>query len=308
MNCQRIQDNFSDYQDGLLSAAEAAGHRTHLATCPACQREWSAWQQFSGQLDTLSETPAPSPRLREQFYAMLETHESAAATPSPFALARSRLDPFFAALFPRQPALQFAFALALLCGGVFAGRQFMAPPAADQTAKQDLSSEASAKEELAALRSQINSMGQLVTYSLLQQQSTSERLRAVLATMEIKNPDRKILTDLVGTLVFDPSINVRLSAVDALAEHTDDALVRAGVITALPRETAPLVQLAMIELLATAGDPSAKPVFEKLLGDETLDDNVRDAAQHALMTLLQPAQPEETPSANHDPVPQPTLT
>lgn len=299
MNCQRIQDNFSDYQDGSLPAAEAAEHRTHLATCPACQREWSAWQEFTGQLDSLAETPAPSPRLREQFYAMLETHESEAAAPSPFALARSRLDHFFVALLPRRPALQFAFALALLCGGLFAGRFYPSQPAVITPA------ETSAKEDLAALRSQMNSMGQLVTYSLLQQQSTSERLRAVLATMALKNPDRKVLTDLVGTLVFDPSINVRLSAVDALAEHTDDALVRAGVLTALPRESAPLVQLAMIELLATSGDQAAKPIFEKITSDESLDEHVREAARRALATLLQP---EELPSATLNPVLQPTLT
>ena len=302
MNCQRIQESFSDYQDGSLPSAEAAQLRAHLAVCPACQREWLVWEQFTGQLDTLATTPEPSPRLRKQFYAMLETHERTTEAPSPFALARSRIDRFFAALLPTQPSLQFAFALVLLCGGLFAGRHFLKQPTlvtpADDTAKQ----------ELAALRAQVNSMGQLVTYSLLQQQSTSDRMRAVLATMELKSPDRKVLTDLVGSLVFDPSINVRLSAVDALAQHADDSLVRAGVLTALPRETAPLVQVAMIELLTTAGDQSAKPVFEKLSRDESLDGNVRDAARRALTVLLLPRPSEEMPSANHDPVRQPTLT
>jgi hypothetical protein len=302
MNCQRIQESFSDYQDGSLPAAETAALRAHLAGCPACQREWSAWQDFTGQLDTLAGTPEPSSRLREQFYAMLETHGSEVATSNPFAPARSRLERFFATLLPTQPSLQFAFSLALLCGGLFAGQLFLAKPMAS------LPADNSAKEELAALRAQVNSMGQLVTYSLLQQQSTSERLRAVLATMELKSPDRKVLTDLVGTLVFDPSLNVRLSAVEALAQHTDDDLVRAGVLSALPRETAPLVQVAMIELLATAGDQAAKAVFQQLSHDETLDRNVRDAASRALTVLLQPRQPEEMPSANHGSALQPTLT
>ena len=301
MNCQRIQESFSDYQDGSLPTAEAAQCRAHLASCPACQREWSAWQQFTGQLDTLAATPEPSPRLREQFYAMVETHESAAEAPSPFGLARSRIDRFFAALLPAQPSLQFTFALALLCGGLFAGRHFMAQPTLVIPADD------SAKEELAALRAQVNSMGQLVTYSLLQQQSTSDRMRAVLATMELKSPDRKILTDLVGSLVFDPSINVRLSAVEALAQHTDDSLVRAGVLTALPRETAPLVQVAMIELLTLTHDQSAMLVFEKLSRDESLDRNVRDAARRGLAALRLPT-PPTNPSAtlrlNH----QPSLT
>src|SRR5690349_10226 len=107
MNCQRVQDSFIDYQDGSLPADESAAVRAHLASCPICQREWSALQEITRKVDTLSEIPEPSPRLREQFYAMLETHQREADAPSPFALARGRIDRFFAALLPSQPALQF---------------------------------------------------------------------------------------------------------------------------------------------------------------------------------------------------------
>ena len=302
MNCSRVQDSFIDYQDGSLPADEAAQLRNHLASCPTCQREWSALQEITRKLDTLSTEEEPGPRLREQFYAMLETHQREADAPSPFVLARNRIDRFFAALLPAQPALQFALAVALLIGGLFAGQHFMASPAVVAPADD------TAKAELAALRAQVNSMGQLVTYSLLQQQSTSDRMRSVLATMDLKSPDRKVLTDLVGSLAFDPSINVRLSAVEALAQHADDSLVRAGVLSALPRESAPLVQVAMIELLASARDQAARPVFEKLSRDEALDHNVREAARRALAVLRLPAQPGGNPTATLHKDTQPALT
>src|SRR5882672_3518905 len=131
MNCQRVQDSFIDYQDGSLPAGESAALRAHLASCPTCQREWSALQEMTRKLDTLAAHPAePGPRLRENFYAMLETHQREADAPSPFALARGRIDRFFAALLPDQPALQFAFALALLIGGLLAGQHYLARPAA----------------------------------------------------------------------------------------------------------------------------------------------------------------------------------
>lgn len=301
MNCTRVQECFIDYQDGTLPADDSAELRTHLASCPTCQREWSALQEMSRKLDTLSPAPEPGPRLRENFYAMLETHQREADAPSPFALARGRIDRFFAALLPAQPALQFAFALALLIGGLFAGQHYLAPramaPADD-----------SAKKELAALKAKVDSMGQLVTYSLLQQQSTSDRLQTVLAQMDLKSPDRKVLTDLVGALAFDPSINVRLSAVEALAQHSDDDLVRAGVLSALPRERAPLVQVAMIELLADAREQTALPVFEKLSRDEALDINVRDAARRALAVLRLPTGPDQQPNATLKQDPKPSLT
>lgn len=281
MNCQRIQESFIDYQDGSLAADESAQVRAHLATCPTCQREWSALQEISRKL-AMFPSEEPSPRLREQFYAMLDTHQREADAPSPFALARSRLDRFFSALLPREPALQFAFALALTAGGIFVGGRFFTQPPVVTTVPV---ADESAKAELAALKAQMNSMGQLVTYSLLAQQSTSERIQGVLATMDLKTPDRKVLTDLVGALAFDPSVNVRLSAVEALAQHAEDKLVRAGVLSALPRETAPLVQVAMIELLASTRDEAAGPVFDRLSRDEATDKNVRDAARRALAIL-----------------------
>ena len=303
MNCQRVQDSFIDYQDGSLPAAESAQLRAHLASCPTCQREWAALQEMTRKLDALP-AAEPRPRLRENFYAMLDTHQREADAPSPFALARGRIDRFFAALLPAQPALQFAFAVALLIGGLFAGQRYLAGPAPVVSPAVDVA----AQHKIAELEAKVNSMGQLVTYSLLQQQSTGDRLQAVLTSMDVKSPDRKVLTDLVGALAFDPSINVRLSAVEALAQHTDDSLVRAGVLSALPRERAPLVQVAMIELLAGAREQSALPVFEKLSRDETTDINVRDAARRALAVLRLPANPTNAPAATLKSPAQPALS
>jgi hypothetical protein len=296
MNCQRVQDSFIDYQDGTLPPDESAALRAHLAGCPNCQREWSALQEMTRKLDALPAVEEPSPRLREQFYAMLETHQRDADTVSPFALAKSRLDKFFAALLPSTPVLQFAFALALLVAGVFVGARYLQPaapvpaPVVDNSAKHE--------KEIADLKAQMKEMGNLVAASLLNQKSTSERLQNVLATMDLKSPDRKVLSDLVGALAFDPSVNVRLSAVEALAQHADDRLVRAGVLSALPRESAPLVQVAMIELLTSVREPEAMPVFDRISRDEGMDKSVRDAARRALAVLRSPS-PTDTLKNNH---------
>lgn len=293
MNCQRVSELFIDHQDGTLPPDDAAQMRAHLASCPDCQREWSALQEITRKLDQLPQ-PEPSARLRENFYAMLETHQSEADAPSPFAIAKSRLDRFFETILPSQPALQFAFALALLAAGLFAGARFLRPPAVVPPVDD------SAKREIAALRAEIDDMGKLVTASLLQQKSTSERLQNVLATLDLESPDRKVLTDLVGALAFDPSVNVRLSAVEALAPHAEQDIVRAGLLASLPRESAPLVQLAMIELLAAVREAAAAPLFAQLSRDANADENVRAAARRALATLRTP-----TPAGENQPDSQP---
>src|SRR3954468_3592853 len=290
MNCQRVQDNFIDYQDGTLPPDESAQLRAHLASCPTCQREWAALQEMTTKLDALPEAE-PSARLRENFYAMLETHQREADAPSPFALARSRIDRFFAALLPEQPALQFAFALALLVGGLLAGQHYLATPGTDPARIKEL------EQQIADTREQMSSMSQLVVDSLRQQKTTSARIQTVLATMDQQSPNQKMLSDLLAAMQIDPSTNVRLAAVEALAQHSSDSLVRTGVLSALPRARAPLVQVAMIELLANARDRAAESVFEKLSRDETTDLNVRDAARRALAVLRLPSDPANTPAA-----------
>ncbi len=278
MNCQRIQESFLDYQDGRLDPPEAAAVREHLKTCLVCQREWAGFQEISLKLDRLP-PEEPSPRLRTQFFAMLETHRRAADSRSPFVLMRSRLDRVFAALLPARPALQFALAGLLLVGGLYVGARYLHPFGRTQAV------DPATARELADLRQQVNSMGTLVTYSLLQQQSTGDRLKAVLATLDLKQADQHVVSELLGALAFDPSVNVRLSALQALYPHADQAAVRAAVAASLPRDPSPLVQVSMIDFLASTRDPVALGALESVSRSQDYDVAVRNAARHALAQL-----------------------
>ncbi len=292
MNCQRIQDELllEALHDGALPPGAADAVRAHLLTCDACRAQLASLEALAAQLDRIPVPPAPTDRMRAGFQAMLDAEKRALSAASASPRPASGLDRFFARFFPRRPAYQFAASLSLLALGLFVGARYLAPetkrPVIAQT-ENTLANAASAAE-LAELREQVNNMGRLVTYSLLQQKSTSERLQSVLATLQLKTPDRRLLTDLVGTLALDPSVNVRLSAVEALAPHTGEDLVRAGLIAALPRETAPLVQVAMIELLAAARDTEAAPIFARLMLDERADPSVRETARRALAILNTP--------------------
>jgi len=282
MNCQRIQENFLDYQDDRLPPAEAAAVREHLKTCLTCQREWAALQEISLKLDRLPPV-APSPRLRAQFYAMLDTHRrEEAGTRSPFVLMRSGVDRFFAALVPARPVFQFALTGAVLLLGLLVGSRYL--PA---TAPAPVNDSATARE-LAALREKVEkveSTQQLLTYSLLQQQPAAERVKTVLATLDQKDAASRVVGGLLNTLAYDPSVNVRLSALEALYPHANLTEVRSAVAAALPREPSPLVQVTMIDFLAASRDPAAFATLETVSRTPTYDQAVRDAARRALAML-----------------------
>ncbi len=273
MNCQRVQESFLDYQDGLLSPADAGAVRDHLKTCLDCQREWAGLQEISLKLDRLPPA-APSPRVRDRFYAMLETHRRPADSRSPFVAMRSRLDRIFSALMPARPALQFALACAMLAAGLLFGARYLHPAPDSATEKR-----------IAELQTKVDSMAPLVTYSVLQQESTTERLRTILATLDLKHNDQRVVSGLLASLAFDPSVNVRLSALEALYPHADQPAVRSAVTASLPREPSPLVQVTMIDFLAATRDPAAFSTIEGVSRNQNLNPAVREAARRALAQL-----------------------
>jgi hypothetical protein len=280
MNCEFVQSHFLDFENGSLPEAEANAIRDHLKSCPACQREWSGLKRTLLALDRLPQE-APSPRLRQQFYAMLDAHAEGAESRSPFGISRTRLDRLIERIWPRRPLWQLGAALATLTIGIFVGARGLAPDASSEQSQQL----AATQRELAELRSKIDSVDRLVAHSLASQQPAQSRLRQIVSAYEKDGGSEQALTQLLTTLAFDPSTNVRLTALEALYAHAEQKPVRQGVLAALGRETSPLVQVAMIDFLVAAREAEAAPVFQQLARLPNGDQSVRDAAQRALALL-----------------------
>ena len=279
MNCTQAQERFAELLDSRLNESDTDAVRAHLASCPDCQRDFSSLAQTLSAMDKLP-AAKPSPRLRANFYASLEEEKNSATSIRAAVVRRRRADRVSIWTWVLSPIAAIAIALAGFQFGTQYGASSSATPVAAAPTE-----DVEMKRELAELRAKVDSVGQLVGFSLLQQRSTSERLQSVLATLDDKNPDQKILGNLIGALALDPSVNVRLSALDALFPHADQQLVRSGVLASLPREPNPLVQVAMIDFLVAARDRDATPELEKMARDESIDRQVRDAAKRGLAQL-----------------------
>jgi len=282
MTCQSARDHFPELLDPRTPAAAHADVREHLANCPACERELAALRRTAHALDALPVSP-PSPRLRQNFYALLAAEKG---TPPSIAVAPAKS-------LHRGGFLRWFFApvaaLALTLLGFVAGTRYATTPAPTPVSPdRAIAAEAdaaTAHRKIAELERKLDTMGQLVGYSILQQQRpTHDRLRGVLrsASSASENPDDRVINELISALAFDPSINVRLRAIEALFPHADHEVVRAGVLASLSREQNPLVQVSMIDFLTEAGDTEARPALEKISLSESTDRSVRDAARRAL--------------------------
>ena len=95
--------------------------------------------------------------------------------------------------------------------------------------------------------------------------------------------DAQIKNVLIKSLTEDKSANVRLAAVESLAEKINDEWVRVHMIRALSVETDPFVQIALIDALSKTKSDDAQRVIKELVEDEEMPKFIRDEAQVGLL-------------------------
>jgi HEAT repeat protein len=166
-----------------------------------------------------------------------------------------------------QPVLAFA----LLMLGVFLGR-YVAQPRGPSP-------------DVAQLTGQVENLRQLVTLSLLQEQSPSSRLRGVTYSYQMARPDAQVEQALLYAVNHDSNVNVRLSAVDALEKYAASPQIRRALADAVPVQDSPLVQIALMDLLVQLNDKEAAPALRKLAQDAQADNQVRQHAAWAIQRM-----------------------
>jgi hypothetical protein len=254
MNCEQAKEMMAD----VLMGGPDSGLERHLRGCEACDRELKlmqrSWQRMEGWQDV-----EPGPHVRARFHEMLDAYEQGVRE------RRSR-----SWWRPAHPVWQFGAAAACLIAGFFGGRSF---------------SPQEASVSVAELQKEMAGMRQLVTLSLLQQQSASERLRGVTWAYQTESSDTEVLGALLRTINTDPNVNVRLAAIDAVRNFSTSPVARRGLVQALPKQTSPLTQIALVDVLVDLRQTEARPQIETLLGNTDLDPTVRQRLQQAMGTL-----------------------
>lgn len=271
MTCDKIREKFADYLAGDLDEKTLREVRGHLTECPSCRAELETLSAIWTKLGVLPREQ-PSPDLREKFYGTLEAYladmEGEMEKPG---LGRS-LSGFAALLMPRRPFYRAALALALLAVGVGGGFWLGAR-------------RPSIRNEISSLRLEVGEMRQTAALSLLRQPSSSDRLMGVSWAENVRQPARPTLDALLRTLNEDPSINVRLAAVDALYLFAGIPGVKVGLVNSLARQRSLLVQVALIDLLVSVKEKRALESLKLLAANEKLEPGVRKKAESGVKEL-----------------------
>lgn len=273
MNCKEIQTLLIDYLDGTLDPATMDRMRQHLGGCTECQREAEELQlMLTTMKDTVAETPPPA--LRESFDTMLQSELNMLTTANiieefkPAGARPGKVIPI------SHPAWKVAAALILVAAGIAIGRNLPSRPLQPiDYAGMD------------SLRNEVRSMRQEIMLNMIDDESASQRIKAVSYSEDMSNPDQQVIDVLIKTLNNDKNVNVRLAALYSLSRFADKRAVRDSLVSSLPTQTEPIIQVVLINLLAEKRDTRAIAPIRNIMTNKKTLKEVKDAAQRSLQSF-----------------------
>ena len=253
MECETARAQLADRLTRTLEPKAAAALDEHLRSCATCAAEAGGMEDTWALLGDIAAAEADSAAMRARFDRIVD-----AAAPTP--------------RWWMVHGIQAAAAAVLLAVGFLVGRETGPQPRADPAINE-------LREELRATR-------QMVSLSLLQQQSASERLRGISYTAQIDRPDGELVGALIETLLHDPDVNVQLKTIDVLKRFADRDNVRRAAVDALTEPaSSPLVQIALIDFLVELNERSSSASLRRLADDTMVDKAVRARAAWGLQHI-----------------------
>jgi hypothetical protein len=242
-----------------LNPSDELSLKQHLTECGECSAEMSA---LGAVWERLGDLPAPEPSraLDVRWQATLESFTGRETTPA----RKWRL----ADLWPKTPAWQAGIAFATLLIGLAVGALL---PRHDS--------------EIAQLRQEVTATRQMVALSLMQQGSATQRLKGVDYSGRMAKLDPDIVSALVAAVDHDPSVNVRLAAIDALGKAAGTGGVLASMTQSLREQDSPMVQAALIDYLMDARDRKAIGALQAFEKQPNLNPAVLERAHYAVQEL-----------------------
>ncbi|MFC2132630.1 HEAT repeat domain-containing protein [Bacteroidota bacterium] len=271
MKCKEVKKYLIEFVEKELDQNISSGIEEHLSGCKACNEEFKQIE-FLFQEATSGKNILPPDQLDEEFYYMLNEQKKII---KPGLFVKEKNSSFWSKVFgisSVSPIIQIAAGLIILIAGVLTGL--------------NIKSAGSSSGDLADMKEEMKNIKEMLMYSLIENESPSQRIKAVSFTEEIEIPDTRLVEVLIETMNTDKNINVRMAAVYALGRYTKFEIVRDAFLTALEKQKDPGMQITIINMLVIAGERKAIEPFNKLLKNNETSALVKDRAVRALQTFL----------------------
>lgn len=262
MERERLEGLLIDFIDGRLTESERKEVKELLSTDANVRVLYEQLKQVTTAMDRSAEIEASS-RLYRGFQQMLKEEEAQQNSPK-------QKQVFF------TPAvLRAAAAIFLVAVGGAIGYYVN-----EYNVQQRQLAEAKAENE----RLKRDMLAQIDDQS-----SASQRMKGVNVALEISERKNSLDDDVVEALVYtlneDKNSNVRLAALEALDKFHQEPAVRRALISSLSKQTDPIVQIALIQLMVKMKEKGVLKDLQKIIEDENSITPVKDEAHSGILKL-----------------------
>lgn len=268
MKCEEFEAVMVDYLDNKLEEERKREIEKHLESCEKCLDELKDVQQVLKLIsrDTIEK---PDDSMRINFYHMLhsELNKNEARKISS---SHNSPDRWY-----NRSIYRYAAGIALLLGGTFLGIIIYS-----------LIVNSSQGNKLTQLQSEVTALKKAAMFTMLKEESSSNRILAVSYADDIETPDQNIIDALVKTLNTDKNVNVRLSAAYALSKFAGQRSVSDSLVKSLTHQTDPILQVTLINILVDRKERSALNPIQRIIKDENTLKEVKTIAEEKVKMLI----------------------
>ncbi|WP_323757857.1 HEAT repeat domain-containing protein [Roseivirga sp.] len=263
---EKYMSMITEYIDGTLTPEREKEFQQYVQEGHIDMAEVEGLAKLQGVMLS-SSVPEPSSALKENFYQMLnEASEKSSQVENDSSLFE-RIKSF---LFGNQYG-RMAFGIGVLVIGLFLGTNF---------------GNNSYKEELSDLNGQMVEMREMMMMAMLEKESVSDRLKGVQMSSELSSSNQKVIDALFLTLNSDPSTNVRIAALNTLAEYANDPQVRAGLVSSISQQKSPLMQVNLAELMVKLQETKAKDELKSILESDRTPEDVKVTLKESIEKII----------------------
>jgi len=251
MNCNDINGIFLDYLDENLSSIDRANVEKHIEVCTKCSNKLTQFRKLN-ELLINTEIVESNSNFQNEFISLLEDEKKN--------VLKKRL--WFDSL---TNIMKVAASILLFISGTVFGLIIQ---------NQQLN-----KSKISTLENEVTILKQQVALEMLKEQTASEKIKAINYSIEKQNIEKNLINILINTLDFDNNTNVRLAALDALSQFSEEPVIRNSLINSLSLQDNPYVQVGLIKILVDINSEKANEAIKLLLNQNDLNPEIKLFAQ-----------------------------
>jgi hypothetical protein len=269
MRCTKVKGFLIEYINEELENGNTQKVEGHLASCETCRKEVEQMRSLFLELNDIGMEEPPQ-TLKKNINNMIESYSLGMNNNFNRETFLQRIARWLDTWWPRCPLIQVITTLVVLVAGFIIGLSI----------NRDHNS-----NPIDQLRSDVNDLKKVIVASMFNQTSVLDRVNGLAMSSQLKNVDQQFLSTLLLLLNTDSNVNVRIAAVNALANFSRDEYVRQELIKSLNLQSSPLVQISLINLLVDIKEHDSTSTLLKIINDPNTNDYVKNHAELALKKL-----------------------